>query len=779
MAFICLAATGQAIAGDDIFCAGYAKRAIEQLNEAKAAHCPDLTGPVWSPDYKAHLQWCLGVSADLAKVGTKQRDDLLDACRGVSNMRGQQCAEYARNATEQQRLNVAMHCGFGGARWTPDWQAHYNWCMHGANNQYTRGENDARDNELSKCHGIENGLPTKISTSGDLAADWCFDYNASSQTISFYPRIRNVGGSDWNSKNDIDYSMMISRSGAGMRSTQPKTIPGTPKWWVNKGETKTIHWSGMTEPFFPTSYYRFGWGFRHPEDTNTANNEMNRWTPEWSKDSTGAVMRKHPQVCSKTCSGKNECTNRKLLNLYSNEQDANGLPFNPKWGWQLEFPYGSPAYYPDAKYFATGGDGKHFMTYDVGFDPDLTGLSAGQISGREYGSIVDCGPHVNYMEVTMDGYIKWDSYDSNDSDANFYIFPPDGGGSTISTKNAGGIKVEFSMEHTIDNYDTPWWKQLRQSVYMDNFTGSKDKASAMVNKRSLGGGDTYAIVTGLFGLDCAHDCDSELHPAYAVALRFIETPNEEEWALFARNWGNEGYCSSHIFKLPLSREGDRDVYRVRLPWKQGAESVTWDSVNFMGTEDTAYSITEEKGKGVEVSFYMPAFDGRQLGGNAYGNNPGVNGQLRFKWRYPGGMTPKILLPPDLNSARNNARAASGKSYSEEEKIIEGVANKLPPNQRDVFLRNMREVEKGEATRQKQQTRPLVPYKPVGARVLPARGVLKPLPDTKRIERDQVIRQKLEAAGINLDQSKSRMPIVRPPHQRIDRSIMDEIEQNRQ
>lgn len=66
----------------------------------------------------------------------------------------QVCRDYAVAAVRQVRV---MHeipaCNRGmGARWTDDWNVHYQWCR-GATYQQLGAERDARTNWLRSCRG--------------------------------------------------------------------------------------------------------------------------------------------------------------------------------------------------------------------------------------------------------------------------------------------------------------------------------------------------------------------------------------------------------------------------------------------------------------------------------------------------------------------------------------------------------------------------------------------------------------------------------------------------
>jgi hypothetical protein len=145
------------------------------------------------------------------------------------------------------------------------------------------------------------------------------------------------------------------------------------------------------------------------------------------------------------------------------------------------------------------------------------------------------------MPVTCEGYIRWSSKSApepfGDDDYNFYLFTPAGAGASRRTDgNDGGIQVEFDSDETIDHFHTTWWDQFHHDV--DNGNGR-----VIDGKRS--------IVTALWGLDLQHEGQSELHPAFAMAILVNDNPNDDRWAMFVRTWGNEGWCSGQLYWLPL------------------------------------------------------------------------------------------------------------------------------------------------------------------------------------------------------------------------------------
>ena len=82
--------------------------------------------------------------ADIAEIGGKQG----------------YCADYARRGIDAYNQNLSQGCQLRGPRWTPDFQAHYSWCM-GVDRRAASAETDARAAEIARC---------TVSASEDSAA---------------------------------------------------------------------------------------------------------------------------------------------------------------------------------------------------------------------------------------------------------------------------------------------------------------------------------------------------------------------------------------------------------------------------------------------------------------------------------------------------------------------------------------------------------------------------------------------------------------------------------
>ena len=86
----------------------------------------------------------------------------------------------------------------------------------------------------------------------------------------------------------------------------------------------------------------------------------------------------------------------------------------------------------------------------------------------------------------------------------------------------------------------------------------------------------FAIVVGLAGLDCEHGCGTELHPVYGLAIRVNDDPSDDTWAIFVRNWGNEGYCSQEQHLLDTTRL----AFMISAPWREGRGRQRFDNLSY-------------------------------------------------------------------------------------------------------------------------------------------------------------------------------------------------------
>jgi hypothetical protein len=299
--------------------------------------------------------------------------------------------------------------------------------------------------------------------------------------------------------------------------------------------------------------------------------------------------------------------------------DVNGIPMNPQWHAEANV-----ATHPDpAKLCNSFPFSNNVVSFGVppcttqapGIDNpsgvnsylcESFGATPGKLDG-----------HVNWMAATYTGHITWSGHKDwtqiGDDDYNIDLQPSNGKGLTAPSPDH--MELEFDSDETIDHFSTAWWQQFHQAV--DNNSGNSGGApGAMVDGHS-------AIITGLMNLDAEHDAHSELHPVWAIAIRLNKdsefNANDDAWAFFARNWGNEGFCSQNQHYIDL------DSLSFSLPGPTNS-SVSLISSDFKANRgDVASSFTAEPGTAL-MSF--------QLGQPENGGM--IEGTIHLKWT--GGLT---------------------------------------------------------------------------------------------------------------------------------------------
>ena len=323
----------------------------------------------------------------------------------------------------------------------------------------------------------------------------------------------------------------------------------------------------------------------------------------------------------------------KPFDLVPESQDANGFDFNPRWAWQDTNP-GVPD--PNKLCFDSNGDFGGCTTDAVDFDePDPWKVLHQTCKLTAETSVKG---HVNWRPVAYRTRIYWGEF-SVDGD---YCFEATPVGRDWKTENNNGLTanrprlhVEFHARETIKQFDTPWWKEFRKSVGIRNVgqgIGKKEQkfADDFVNHKR-------AIVIGLLNLDCVHNCYTEVHPVYAIAIN-IKTEKhdngtvDEVWAIFARNWGNEGWCSQNQHNLNLETTSNR--LSLTLPWgpdmETGMNALSYEVVNegtkFLSSshQATGPEISIAGNQGIRVSFVLPPAKDQAR----------IHGELHLRWTMP-------------------------------------------------------------------------------------------------------------------------------------------------
>ena len=277
------------------------------------------------------------------------------------------------------------------------------------------------------------------------------------------------------------------------------------------------------------------------------------------------------------------------FDMISDTMDVNGLFMNPEWQYEKDH----PGNHPDASSLCAGFPyvaSNELVGYGI---PPCTppGVTVDSPSGSPYNPVsneficsqdADSGKlhgHVNWWPATVAGTLFWAGHDSpvthqsidptkdfGDDDYNFWLHPSNKALLTIDSQPGQSdhdayIETEFDSDETIDHFDSRWWNNFHDAVDKGGLAASDNAApnapasimmSQIISGKNVG---REAIVTGLVGLDSEHGAYTELHPVFAMAIHMNSDPNNDQWAFFARNWGDEGFCSQdqHYWDVsPLS-----------------------------------------------------------------------------------------------------------------------------------------------------------------------------------------------------------------------------------
>ena len=352
--------------------------------------------------------------------------------------------------------------------------------------------------------------------------------------------------------------------------------------------------------------------------------------------------------------------------------DANGLPSNPYWEAQTtryqavlppltDPPHDACIQTPYLK--IPGGPGQEACTVqDTVLDTpeDFPNVLCFFYPGSTVHG------HVNWMAASANGYVSWLNL-ADDWDYNFRLVPKeqdsapqkDRGLTTNNNRASDGsspryMELEFASSEVADQFRTPWWQGLTNLVDPLNLPAlAKYIHPADANQ------DPFAVIVGLFGLDCEHDCRSEFHPVYALAIQVDENPSSNTWAIFVRNWGDEGFCSSLNHEINLTDQ----KMSLLLPWP-AAKGLKADVEQISpGSLPPVVGLLQDEngnGEGALVTFTLPNPSERGL----------VEVLLRFHWN--GGKA----IPGHMNAGGLSLAAAAPRRTSEGEQDAEQFLGRL-------------------------------------------------------------------------------------------------------
>jgi hypothetical protein len=214
------------------------------------------------------------------------------------------------------------------------------------------------------------------------------------------------------------------------------------------------------------------------------------------------------------------------------------------------------------------------------------------------------------QDLSADGDVDLQLISNEEQSSPVWLYP----GTSKFEEEGGGVgriltaDSQFSKEYR----DALWMEFASYETTNYFFSPSTDDSwNNLLQGRYKG---RTAVVTGLLNLDCVHDCHAELHPVLAMAVRTkseseSNIKNDDSWAIFVRDAGNEGDCSSdehylnrdaYTFFLPAPREAAEmvpSVTNATEAFRSNVSGLTWSLVRTSGV-----SATTENGVLLRFSF---------------------------------------------------------------------------------------------------------------------------------------------------------------------------------
>jgi hypothetical protein len=243
--------------------------------------------------------------------------------------------------------------------------------------------------------------------------------------------------------------------------------------------------------------------------------------------------------------------------------------------------------------------------------------------------------HANWVPVFYDGQLNWAGEQAFDEDADI-ILEKRVGESNLHDWSGYSANAKNEVEIEMAGYET--WDHFGTELFQQAWATRKQGLPLGV----------HAQVIGLMSLDCVHGCKVELHPVFAMAIRkqkLTQGPDgtwDDEWAIFARNYGNEGWCSHDLHYL------DRRQVTFILP---GPANATLDIVGdsgFKGEDPTGKrtpGMTEFRANAAGLGVYGPVLTAQGARITLTLGDPEsktqVNGYLHLKWKGGGPAPPEI------------------------------------------------------------------------------------------------------------------------------------------
>jgi hypothetical protein len=305
--------------------------------------------------------------------------------------------------------------------------------------------------------------------------------------------------------------------------------------------------------------------------------------------------------------------------------DLNGIAWNPRWSGQTSLPSRLDTAALCERFTAASPQGQKRCTSDDVYLDTPKGIKRAIC---ELGEGEGLKGHVNWtMPVTVSGTIAR-THVSFDRDYDWDIVVSD---SRLLTTDRPFLHAEADSRETADRFSTDYWKSLRASLFPGKTPISNGRP---------------AIVSGLLNLDSEHGAYTEVHPIFAFAI-LADRINEggdvwrDRWALFVRNWGNEGFCSHNVHAitglpacLSVAPGTTCEEYGLELPIGPANEArVLAAGTDLRASPGAGIPVLALTATGVQIRFPLPEAHERPI----------VYGEITIRWVAAPGSGPAPLL----------------------------------------------------------------------------------------------------------------------------------------
>jgi hypothetical protein len=267
--------------------------------------------------------------------------------------------------------------------------------------------------------------------------------------------------------------------------------------------------------------------------------------------------------------------------------------------------------------------------------------------------------HLDWPQpAASDGHIYWEGW-SDDDDYNF-AFEPGDKNALVLHQDAyetefGGSEVALYIPTNLGK-----WSDFNRLARAHQ----DDQARQMLCGRP-------AVMMGLLNLDCAHDCQTELHPIFAMAVDVDETADNDHWIIMARNWGTTGFCHSPGDHQLATPDGKIYLHLTR----PGATAVEILDDDFTAIPDGDLQADMTTNGGEVVVALTPV-----------GARHGIVGQVVLRWTGGSAGPPShaSCAPPRTSSYRQPQPAGESLEDLEPEGQLRGALKGLTPAERKRF-----------------------------------------------------------------------------------------------